>query len=178
MENIFLDDTEIAILQPMETTITNLINLLDSCFATSFRHTASVKYSVIFKTSNVLQTVEKLKQLEYNVKNNISTEKHVGANITTDDVVLTINTLNALIIHYESINGIHTIPSKLKLHEMLKTLREHELPNAKMIAKEVVTEIIQPAKTAKKLTKKQKIAELASQKSAERKIEIIKKITK
>ena len=162
----------------MELTIINLINLLDSCFSTSFKHTASVKYSVTFETSNVLHTVEKLKQLEHHVKNNISTDKHVGANITVDDVVLAINTLKALIINYELINGINIIPSKLKLHEMCKTLREHELPNAKKLAKEVITEILMPAQTTKKLTKKEKIKELAVLKSAERKMKLIKKLGK
>lgn len=153
-----------------------LINLLDSVFTTSFKHTSRVLYSVAFETSNVAKTVEKLKELEYNFTNDISTGKHVGYKITHDDIVLASQSLRSLILEYELKNEILVIPSRLKLHEMTKELRENEAQlNVKGLAKEVVSEILQPAKTDKKLTKKQQLEESANKKSLERKIEMLKK---
>lgn len=160
-------------------TTINLINLLDSVFSTSFKHTSRELYSVAFETSNVAETVEKLKKLEYNFTNGINTRKHVGAKITHDDIVLVSQSLNSLILKYELMNEIPTIPSRLKLHEMTKELRDNEgKSNVKSIAKEVVSEILQPVKTDKKLTKKQQIEELAKKKSIERQIDMMKKLGK
>jgi hypothetical protein len=160
-------------------TTINLINLLDSVFTTSVKHTSRVLYSVDFNTSNVLQTFEKLKELEHNFLSGINTGKHVGAQITHDDIVLAKETLNSLILKYELMNEIHAIPSRLKLHEMTKELRDYEAKlNIKGLAKEVVSEILQPAKTDKKLSKKQQLEELANKKSQERKIEMLKKLGK
>ena len=160
-------------------TIIKLINLLDSVFTTSFKHTSSVLYDVTFETSNVLITVEKMKLLENNFTNGISAGKHVGYQITHDDIILAKQSLNSLVIHYELMNEIQTIPSRLKLHEMLNELRSNEEKlTVKDLAKEVVTEILQPAKTDKKLTKKQELDESAKQKSLERKMKMIKKLGK
>ena len=160
-------------------TIINLINLLDSVFTTSFKHTARELYFVPFETSNVNKTVERLKELEYNFTNGIKTSKHVGAQITIDDITLVSKTLYALIIQYELMNEIQSIPSRLKLHEMTKELRDNsEKVTVKDLAKEVVSEILQPIKPEKKLTKKQELDELAGKKSLERKIEKIKKLGK
>lgn len=159
-------------------TIINLINLLDSIFTTSFKHTSRVLYSVSFETSNINTTRERLKELEHNFTNNITTKKHVGAQITSDDITLVSTCLNALILHYELMNNIHAIPSRLKLHEMLKEIRENEKPDIKAVAKEVVTEILKPTKTEKQLTKKEQLAENADKKSTERKLAIIKKLGK
>jgi hypothetical protein len=160
-------------------TIIYLINLLDSVFTTSFKHTARVLYSVPFETSNVAKTVEKLKELEYNFTNGINTGKHVGYQITINDIVLVRQSLNSLILHYELMNTIQSIPSRLKLHEMSKELRTNdEKLTAKDLAKEVVTEILQPEKPEKKRTKKQELKESASKKSLERQLAMIKKLGK
>lgn len=160
-------------------TIINLINLLDSVFTTSFKHTARELYSVPFETSNVNKTVERLKELEYNFTNGINTGKHVGAQITIDDITLVSKTLYSLTLQYELMNEIQSIPSRLKLHEMTKELRDNlEKLTVKDLAKEVVSEILQPIKPEKKLTKKQELKELADKKSLERKMEKIKKLGK
>lgn len=160
-------------------TIINLINLLDSIFTTSFKHIARELYSVSFETSNVIKTVERLKELENNFTKGINTGKHVGAQITIDDITLARQTLYSLIIQYEFMNEIQTIPSRIKLHEMTKELREYEkCINVKDLAKEVVSEILMPIKPEKKLTKKQELDELAAKKSFERQIEKIKKLGK
>ena len=160
-------------------TIINLINLLDSVFCTSFKHTSRVIYSVSFETSNVNKTVERLKELEYNFTNGINTGKHVGAQITIDDITLVSKTLYSLTLQYELMNEIQSIPSRLKLHEMTKELRNNlEKLTVKDLAKEVVSEILQPNKPEKKLTKKQELKELADKKSLERKMEKIKKLGK
>ena len=147
-------------------------------FGSSFKNTAQVLYSITFENSNILETENKLKQLEFNVTNNISTGKHVGAQINIDDVKLVINTLKALKIHYEAIHKITNIPSQLKLYEMLKTIRDNERQDAKALAKDALSEILKPEKTAKKLTKKQNLTERAVKKSLERKMDIIKKLGK
>ena len=160
-------------------TIINLINLLDSVFTTSFKHTARVLYSVQFETSNVNKTVERLKELEYNFSNGINTGKHVGAQITNDDITLVSKTLYSLILQYELMNEIQSIPSRLKLHEMTKELREYEKSiTVKDLAKEVVSEILQPVKPEKKLTKKERLSEEVTKKSLERQMEMIKKLSK
>jgi hypothetical protein len=160
-------------------TIINLINLIDSVFTTSFKHTARELYSVPFETSNVNKTVERLKELEYNFTNGINTGKHVGAQITIDDITLVSKTLYSLTLQYELMNEIQSIPSRLKLHEMTKELRNNlEKLTVKDLAKEVVSEILQPNKPEKKLTKKQELKELADKKSLERKMEKIKKLGK
>jgi hypothetical protein len=160
-------------------TTINLINLLDSVFTTSFKHTSRELYAVSFETSNVIKTVEKVKELEYNFTKGINTGNHVGAKITYDDIVLVSQSLNSLILKYELMNEINALPSRLKLHEMTKELRDNEgTSNVKSLAKEVVSEILQPAKTVKKLTKKQQLEELATKKSIERQIDMIKKLGK
>lgn len=160
-------------------TVINLINLLDSVFCTSFKHTSRVLYSVSFETSNVNKTVERLRELEYNFTNGINTGKHVGAQITIEDITLASKTLYSLILQYELMNEIQSIPSRLKLHEMSKELREYEKSiTVKDLAKEVVSEILKPIKSEKKLTKKQELDELAAKKSLDRKMEKIKKLGK
>jgi hypothetical protein len=160
-------------------TIIKLINLLDSVFTTSFKHTARVLYSVSFETSNVIKTVERVNELENNFVNGINTGKHVGAQITIEDITLVSKTLYSLMLQYELMNEIQSIPSRLKLHEMTKELRDNiEKVNVKDLAKEVVSEILQPIKPEKKLTKKQELEELAEKKSLERQLEKIKKLGK
>ena len=156
-----------------------LINLLDSVFTTSFKHTSSVLYSVAFETSNVAKTAEKLKELEYNFTNNISTGKHVGLQITLDDITIVKQSLYTLILAYELMHEIHAVPSRLKLHEMFRELRENgEKKDVEEMAKEVLNKILIPEKSDKKLSKKEKMQELASKKSAERQIEMIKRLDK
>lgn len=159
-------------------TIINLVNLLDSTFVNSFKHTAQVLYSVSFETSNVSKIRDKLIELEYNVSNEINTGKHVGAQITIQDVRIVSETLKALVLHYEFINGIAYIPSNLKIHDMIKVIREHEKPSVNSIAKEVLNEILKPSKTKGRLTKKQELKNQAEKKSEERKLKIIKNLNK
>ncbi len=159
-------------------TIINLINLLDSTFATSFKHTSRVLYGIDFENSNVLKIVDKLNELNHNVINNINTGKHVGAPITTDDVIIVLNTLQSIINHYKAMNNIDAIPSKTKLHDMVKDIRANETVNVKGLAKEVVQEVFQPVKSDKKLTKKEKFKEEVNKKSDERMLGMMKKRAK
>jgi hypothetical protein len=137
-----------------------------------------VLYDVSFETSNVLHIVERLIALNYNLSNNINTGKHVGAPITLDDVKLVQVTLKALILHYELAHNITSLPSRLKLHEMLKVIRETETADVKKVAKDVVTEILKPLNTGKKLSKKEQITIDAKVKSNERRLATIKKLGK
>jgi hypothetical protein len=156
-------------------TTEKLTYLLESVFTTSFKHTSRVLYMVSFETSNVIKTIEKINELEYNFSNGIKTNKHVGAQITLNDITLVKSSLETLVTAYQLINNIDVLPSKLKLHEMLKEIRESEKPDIRTVAKEVVIEILNPSMETKKLTKKEKLAEDVSRKSNERKLKIIKK---
>jgi hypothetical protein len=161
------------------TPVIKLINLFESVFTTSFKHTASMLYSVTFETSNVSITHKKVIELEHNFTNGITTGKHVGLQITMDDITIVKQTLYSLILAYQLLHEINVTPSKLKLHEMIKELREGEVnKDAKHLAKDVVNEILAPLKTGQKLTKKQQIQDLATKKSLERQIEMLKKLGK
>jgi hypothetical protein len=62
---------------------------------------------------------------------------------------------------------------------MFKELRENgEKKDVQEMAKEVLDRVLLPEKSAKKLSKKEQMQELASKKSAERQIEMIKKLGK
>lgn len=161
------------------TPVIKLINLFESVFTTSFKHTASMLYSVTFETSNVSITHKKVIELEHNFTNGITTGKHVGLQITMDDITIVKQTLYSLILAYQLLHEINVTPSKLKLHEMIKELREGEVnKDAKHLAKDVVNEILAPLKTGQKLTKKQQIQDLATNKSLERQINMLKKLGK
>ena len=57
------------------------------------------------------------------------------------------------------------VPSRLKLHEMFKELRENgEKKDVEEMAKEVLNKILIPEKSAKKLTKKGANARVSKQK--------------
>lgn len=158
-------------------TTINLINLFESVFTTSFKHTSSMLYSVTFETSNVAVTQSKLIELEHNFKNGINTGKHVGLQITLDDITIVKQSLYTLILSYELMHEIHAVPSKLKLHEMFKELRENGAKkDVEEMAKEVLNKILIPEKSEKKPSKKEQMQELANKKSAERQIEMIKKL--
>jgi hypothetical protein len=156
-----------------------LINLLDTVFTTSFLNTARVRYSVDFTSSGILHSLEKLAELEYNYVNGINTGLNNVATINLDDICLAKDTLTKLKLIYERNYGISAIPSSLKIWAMIKDLRMLEKDaDIKTLAKQVVLEILEPRKSEVKLSKKQKIEELALQKSQERKLEIIRKLGK
>jgi hypothetical protein len=160
-------------------TTIKLINLFESVFTTSFKHTASMLYSVTFETSNVSITKKKLIELEQNFTSGINTGKHVGLQITLDDIILVKQSLNSLIMSYELMYEIHTIPSKLKLHDMFKDLRENgEKKDVVDMARDVLDKVLTPEKTSEKQTKKQKTQELADKISADRQLAMIKKLGK
>ena len=160
-------------------TTIRLINLFESVFTTSFKHTASILYNVTFETSNVSITKTKLIELEKNFTSGINTGKHVGLQITLDDITIVKQSLHSLIIAYEFMYEIHTIPSKLKLHEMFKDLRDNgEKKDVVDIAKEVLDKVLTPEKKALKQTKAQLKQDAIDKKSAERQLAMIKKLGK
>lgn len=160
-------------------TTIRLINLFESVFTTSFKHTASMLYSVTFETSNVSITKKKLIELEENFTSGINTGKHVGLQITLDEIIIVKQSLNSLILSYELMYEIHTIPPKLKLHEMFKDLRENgEKKDVIDMAKDVLDKVLKPEKTAQKQTKAQIKQDAIDKKSAERQLAMIKKLGK
>jgi hypothetical protein len=148
---------------------------MDSIFTTSFKHTSNVLYRVEFTNSNALETIEKLNILKYNIENKITTGKHVGAPIYIEDVLLALNTLTHIVSHYKKITNLPSIAENTKIYKMTDYIKLSEQVDVKVIAKEVVNEVLNPAKEVKKLTKKEKIKEGADLKSQERKLELLKK---
>lgn len=160
-------------------TTINLIHHFESVFTTSFRHTSSMLYNVTFETSNVAITKTKLIELEHNFKNGINTGKHVGLQITLDDITIVKQSLYTLTMSYELLHEIHAVPSRLKLHEMFKELRENgEKKDVIDIAKEVLEKVLTPEKKAQKQTKAQIKQDAIDKKSAERQLAMIKKLGK
>lgn len=154
--------------------IINTISQLGLNFSTSFKHTANVRYNVLFENSNVCNTVKLLKDLQNNFNNGVDTLKHVGYEITSDDICMAIDNLNDIVNHYKLLNNIQSIPSKLKIYEMTEFIRENEEKrNVKDLAKDVVREIINPMKTDEKLTRKQIVSQKAEAKSMERKLKLL-----
>ena len=84
-------------------TIINHINQLDMIFTTSFKNTSRMLYRVKFTNSNVMNIIENLNTLKYNIVNKISTGKHVGAPLYPEDVDLTLNTLETIVDYYKKI---------------------------------------------------------------------------
>ena len=160
-------------------TTIKLINLFESVFTTSFKHTARMLCNVTFETSNVSITKQKLIELEQNFESGINSGKHVGLQITSNDIVLVKQSLNSLIMAYELMYEIPAIPSKLKLHEMFKELREYgEKKDVVEMAKDVLDKVLTPEKATQKQTKAQIKQELIEKKSAERQMAMIKKLGK
>ena len=148
---------------------------LDSIFTTSFKHTSKVLFQVEFTNSNALETIEKLNLLKYNVENKINTGKHVGSPIYVEDVLLALNTLTQIVDHYKKITNLPSIAENTKIYKMAEFIKSSEQVDVKVIAKEVVNELLSPAKEFKKMTRKEKIKEGADLKSQERKLDLLKK---
>jgi 2-succinyl-5-enolpyruvyl-6-hydroxy-3-cyclohexene-1-carboxylate synthase len=85
--------------------------------------------------------------------------------------------LEPIIEHYKTMCNIQTLPRKLKLHKMISEICADELPDAKDLAKQVLKEVLNPQQS-EKLTIKQKIKQVAENKSAQRKLAMLKKATR
>lgn len=156
--------------------IIRTINLFESLFSTSFKHTSRILYNVTFDTSNVVITSKKLLELQRNFTSGVNTGKHVGLHITLDDITTVEQSLYSLMNEYKLFYGIQVIPSKLKLYDMIREIRGFVEKNENVdIAKDVLDRILTPEKSGKKLNKKELIKEQASIKSNERQIEMLKK---
>lgn len=153
----------------------DLTHQFDMIFTTSFKYTGKVLYEVEFSNSNVLEVIEKLNVLKYRVENNISTRKHVGAQIDTNDVQLALNTLEKISDHYMKITGLTELSVNTKTYKMISYIRESERLNVKAVAKQVLDEVLSPEKKDKKLTRQEIIKVGAEQKTLERKLELLKK---
>jgi hypothetical protein len=156
----------------------DLTHQFDMIFTTSFKHTGKVLYEVEFSNSNVLEIIEKLNELKYRVENNISTGKHVGAQIDTNDVQLALNTLEKIIEHYMKITGLTELSVNTKTYKMISYVRDSERLNVKTVAKEVLDEVLGPEKKDKKLTREEMIKAGAEQKTLERRLDLLKKLGK
>jgi hypothetical protein len=114
-------------------------------FTTSFQHTARVKYGVDFNSSNAYA---------------LGLILHVQ------------NLLNQILEKYREV--FHVLPPNMKIYTITQKLKESEAPSAKELAKEVLTEVLNPEKPAKTTKAERKKAD-AEALSAKRALAIIRK---
>ena len=157
--------------------IISQINQLEMMFGSSFKNTSRVRYDIDFDNSRVVDIIDKLNLLDYKVKHNINTGKYAPP-IDNSDVQIVLNSLEAIVVHFKEINKIQTISPRIKLYDMINMIRMNEQPSPKVIAKEVLTEVLSPSKEGKKLTRKQIIEKEAAQKSNERRLDLLKRQAK
>ncbi|RYZ53880.1 MAG: hypothetical protein EOP49_06345 [Sphingobacteriales bacterium] len=121
-------------------------------FATSFKHTARVKWGVDFENSHIPTVQAKLHQLKEAMQNNPPAPIHVGWEITLEDVERVEALLLELLNRWKQSTNV---PPHPKLYKFLNSLRELEAPTVAQQVKEVTKEIFKP-ELSPKLTKKQR----------------------
>jgi hypothetical protein len=141
-------------------------------YSTSFQHTARVKYEVDFNTSNVDSLITNLSLLKDRVINKQHNNKHVGLEITVEDVFHVENLLNQILERYKVVFGV--LPKNRKIYTINQKLRESEEPTAKDLAKQVLGEIFSQEKP-EKLSRKEQIERAAKLKSKQRALDAIKR---
>jgi hypothetical protein len=148
-----------------------IISDFESSYATSFQHTARVKYEVDFDTSNVDSLGDKLKELRYKVENKLHRDVHVGFEITIDHVEHVQDLLQKILKRYIEVFG--RLPVNKKIYTINQKLREAETPSNSEIAKQVLVEILNPK--TQNLSKAEKLKLDAEAKSKERALKTVKK---
>lgn len=144
----------------------------ESCYSTSFHHTARVKYNVDFDTSIVESIKTKINELKVKFEKNQHNNRHVGFELTLEHILHVELRLNQLIEKY--IEVFQILPPHIKIYEVTRQLRETDSPTPKEFAKEVLVEIINPV-TPEKLTKSEKLRLDVEEASKKRALTTLKK---
>ncbi len=151
--------------------ISLIITDFESSYLTSFKHTARKKYGVDFNTSNVDDLGLKLAELKDKVENNQSFDVHVGFEITLEHVVHVQDLLNKILENYLEVFG--KLPINRKIYTINQKLREVNSPSTVDLAKQVLSEILQPKPD--KLTRAERINKDAEAESKMRALKLIQK---
>ena len=145
-------------------------------FSSSFKATARRIYSVSFDNSNVIENQLKLRELLNNVENNTITDKYNGVPIDKEDVQIVIGALDELVKYYCAANVIYSIPSKLKLYELTKEIRDYdEKKNKNGLKSEIIKDMFDSKNLTKAKSNKKSREDLIELKSKERAFDIINK---
>jgi hypothetical protein len=143
-------------------------------YTTSFQHTARRKYNVDFDSSDVDSIVENLNELRNKIENNICNDVHVGFEITLEHVIQTQDLIEKIISRYCELFG--RLPVNKKIYTINDKLRQAELPTPKEMAKEIVSEILNPK--VENLSKAEKLKIDAEARSKERALKLIQRNSK
>ena len=141
-------------------------------YTSSFQHTARAKYGVDFDSSNIDAIALKLIDLKTKVELQEHNNVHVGFQITIEHVVHVENLLNQIMEKYKETFTV--LPHTMKLYTILQKLKDANSPSAKDLAKEALTEILNPEKPVK-LTKSERIKAEAEKISKQRALDAIRK---
>lgn len=142
-----------------------IIAEFESNFASSFKHTARVKYGVDFKTSSIYDIEENLERLKNKIVAGEFKDVHVGWEMTLEHVIMLQSLLNQILIKYEDV--FFKSPTNEKIYTINNKLRNFEAPSAKDFAKDVVKQVFTPDKS-EKLSKVERINIEAERISIER----------
>ena len=138
--------------------ITTIINEFESNFASSFIHTALVKYEVAFKTSVISDIQNNLLELKAKVKRGESKDIQVGWEMTIDHIEMLEKYLKIIIKAYDE--HFFMNPNNLKVYSVNQKLREVETPNLKDFTIDVLKGLTINTEK-KKLTRSQRVKQEA-----------------
>jgi hypothetical protein len=130
-----------------------IIAEFESGFASSFKHTARVKYGVDFDSSVIEQILTNLGHLRHKIQSEEYVDIKVGWEMQLDHVLMLESTLTQILNRYEEVFGIR--PLNKKVYEVNQKLRESELLSPQEYAKVVLREVLTPVKQEKKSAQKQ-----------------------
>ena len=134
--------------------ITTIINAFESNFASSFIHTAIVKYGIEFRTSIIADIESNLKELKSKVVNGESNDVHVGWKMTLEHIDMLEKYLSKINDAYQE--NFFIAPGNLKIYDVNQKLRELETPTLKEFTIDVIKGITLDTSKVK-LTRAQRV---------------------
>ncbi len=149
-----------------------IITAFESEFASSFTHTARVKFGVEFESSNVESILKNLKILKIKINSGMETDVKVGWQMYLDHVIKFERLLNDILNKYEEI--FYVRPLDKKVFTINAKLRETEQQNPKDIAMEVLQAVFTPPEK-KKISREEQIKLKVHNKCISRGIKILNK---
>jgi hypothetical protein len=144
-----------------------IITEFESGFASSFKHTARVKYGVDFDSSIVESILNNLELLKNKISSSLEPDTKVGWKMNLDHVLMLERLLYEIINKYEELFYIK--PLDKKIYTINAKLREAEQPAPKDFAREVIQAVFSPPES-KKMSRAEQIKIEAQNRSLSRAI--------
>ena len=145
-----------------------IITEFESGFASSFKHTARVKFGVDFDSSIIESILNNLELLKIKISSNLETDTKVGWKMNLDHVLMLERLLYEIINKYEELFYIK--PLDKKIYTINAKLREVEQPAPKDFAREVIQAVFTPPES-KKMSRAEQIKIEAQNRSLSRAIQ-------